>query len=151
MSWSEMLQVMFPKENVDRAIREAQLNLQAFVHPVLGKVADAPTPNALIYIPGNFFATAGAAMPDHWVGYFDNAHYFCYLSQYSALVEACDASQREAIAAIVAEIIRQWRVFNNNDATKPYLAPLDKKNSWGKMTLGLAEAFGVSVGPEINS
>ncbi|MFA4954328.1 MAG: hypothetical protein WC641_03385 [Patescibacteria group bacterium] len=145
----------FLTANIDRAIVMTQYDLRGFAHP-LGFREHPKSAKGLDAITCNLVAMAaglghGNRTPtdEAYADYFESS-FEDYLAMCKRLVVHCDGSEKEAIALIVQEIVKQSdemkaEVAAGKKEASAYLMPLKKNNRWGKAVLALARAFEVKL------
>lgn len=145
--------------NIDRAIVLTQFELRGFMHPLGVRCGPYSNHKNFDALTANFVAIAaglgdygGRRPTDPTYKDLDRCTWEEARVMCRQLHADCDLSQREAIQFIVRELVKQNAemraevAIGRKEATV-YLRPLDKNNVWGRIVLGLWEAFEVVLEP----
>ena len=153
----------FLSENINSAILGSQYDMRGYVH-ALGFRMDNIGSKGLSYLPINlitFSAGCGkkgenddeipCTIAPEIMFYYDekNLTYEKVLNLCKKLFTECNYIQKEAIQLLLKDVLNKTEELkaeaelkNEKDA---YIRPLDKNTNWGKIMLGLMEAFDVKV------
>ncbi len=153
----------FLSENINDAILLSQYDMRGYVHP-LGFRMNGIEAKGLSYLPVNLIQfSAGwgkkddsgnklepTIAPDLLFYYNEeNLTYEKILALCQKFVSECNRYQKEAIQFLLKDVLNKTAELKAEAESKnertAYIRPLDQSNNWGKIMLGLMEAFDVKV------